>query len=153
MKSKNLEIAINILNQNIAKYILSGYKHSLERETEKLNKLLNLKTNISNILFNQDIEILTNSYARDVLRGYDHSAEQTLGKITKMVETMNITSTHSVPSERGIKILVDGKEITINQLVSGLANNPATKNTAMEISMAVMTGKIESIMDSIRAEM
>ena len=49
--------------------------------------------------------------------------------------------------------MIDGNEITINQLVAGLANNPATKNTAMEISMAVMTGKLESIIDSIRAEM
>lgn len=153
MKSTNLEIGVNVLNKNIKKDIVRGYSHSVERETEKLNKLLKLKDIISNIEFDQDIENMIGEYARDILRGYDHSAEQTLGKITKMVEVMNLSSTQSDPSERGIKIMVDGREITINQLVAGLTNNPATKNAAMEISMVAMTGKLESVIDSIRAEM
>lgn len=153
MKSVNLEISMNVLNKNIKRDIMRGYSHSVERETEKLNRLVNLKSIISNIEFDQDIENMIDMYARDVLRGYDHSAEQTLGKITKMVEMANLTSTHHVPVDKGIKIMVDGKEISINQLVAGLANNPATKNASMEISMVAMTGKLESVIDSIRAEM
>ena len=156
MKSTKLENAIANVNKSIKKCILDGYTHSAERENEKLNKLLHVRDVVSQVTYDLDIDELLGKYASDIQDSYFHSAERNLEKIMKMIEvevSMNPTSTKSVSSERGIKILVDGKEITINQLVAGLANNPATKNSAMEISMAVMTGKVESILDSIRAEM
>lgn len=156
MKSTNLENGMNTISNTIKKNIIDGYTHAAERENEKLNKLLYVRDVVSQVEFDPDIEKMIGEYVSNIQSGYEHSAERNLEKIMKMIEvigSMNQTPTHHVPSEKGIKIMVDGKEITINQLVAGLANNPATKNTAMEISMAVMMGKVESILDSIRAEM
>ena len=97
------------------------------------------------------VNVLNKNINRDIVRGYSLSVESETEKLNKLLKLKDIIS--NIKFDQDIENMIDGNEITINQLVAGLANNPATKNTAMEISMAVMTGKLESIIDSIRAEM